>query len=82
MLPALVGANDTLIVQLAPGATLEQELVRTNWPGLAPARLAELTTSVALPVLLRVMTWAAEVVFRAWTRRRATRARRRRSAPA
>ena len=46
LLPALVGLDNTLIVQEAPGATLEQELVRTNWPGLAPARLAAVTTRV------------------------------------
>ena len=66
LVPAVVGANVTLIVQEPPGATVAQELTRLNWPGLAPARLAELTTRLPAPVLLTVMSWGADAVPVFW----------------
>src|SRR4029077_1264461 len=58
--PTTVGANFTLIVQLAPTATVVQVLVCVNEP---PATATLLTVSVEVPLLVSVTVWAADVVF-------------------
>jgi hypothetical protein len=61
---ATVGVKVTLMVQLAPAATLApQVLVCANSPGLAPVLVMPLMDSVELPVFDRVTFWPALVVF-------------------
>jgi hypothetical protein len=61
---ATVGVKVTLMVQLAPAATLApQVLVCAKSPGLAPVIVMPLMDSVELPVFDRVTFWAALVVF-------------------
>jgi hypothetical protein len=63
LLPVLVGVNVTLIVQLLPATTLEQVFVWENRAESNPERLTLLTASVAVPVLVTVIDWAALVAF-------------------
>ena len=66
-LPALAGVNVTLIVQLAPAATLvPQVLVWAKSPALVPLRVMLVMLRVALPLLVRVTELAALVVPTAW----------------
>ena len=54
--PLAVGLNVTLIVQLAPAATLEpQLLVWVKSPALEPVTEIPVTLNAPLPVLVRVM---------------------------
>jgi hypothetical protein len=66
-LPAAVGENVTLIVQVlfAPSEP-PQVLVSAKLPGLAPVNVKPLMDSVAFPVLFSVTAWAALVVPRFW----------------
>ena len=58
--PAAAGVNVTLIVQLAPAATLvPQVLVSVNSLLCGPVILMLLMLSVALPVLLNLTGWGA-----------------------
>ena len=62
--PAAVGLKATLMVQLAPAATLEvQLLVWAKSPLLVPANAMPLIVRAAFPVLLNVTAWAALVVL-------------------
>lgn len=66
-LPAEAGVNVTLIVQLAPAATEEpQVVVSPKSPGLAPNKPILTMFSTVLPVLVRVTDCAALVVPRFW----------------
>jgi hypothetical protein len=51
LVPVLVGVNVTLIVQLAPAATLEQLLDWENWVVLDPVTLIPATVRGAVPTL-------------------------------
>ncbi len=67
-LPAAVGVNVTLIVQL-PLAATELPQVLADWPkspGLEPVNVTLPIVRAAFPVLLRVTDWAALVVPVAW----------------
>src|ERR1017187_9470189 len=58
--PAAVGLKVTLIVQLAPGATLDpQLLVRAKSPALAPETAMPVIFNAAFPELARVIACAA-----------------------
>ena len=61
--PAAVGLKATLMVQLAPAARLEvQLLVWAKSPLLVPANAMPLIVRLAFPVLLSVTAWTALVV--------------------
>ena len=64
--PLAVGVNVTLIVQFAPAATLApQVFVCAKSPGFAPAIEIPVMVNAAAPVLDKVTTFTALVVFRA-----------------
>jgi hypothetical protein len=65
--PLAAGVKVTLMVQLAPAATLDpQELVWANAPAFVPVTLMLEMVKAALPVLLTVTAWAVLVVERDW----------------
>jgi len=66
--PAAVGRNVTLIVQLALTASVEpQVVVRAKSPEFVPVIVMPVIDIVALPLLRRVIVLAALVVFTCWT---------------
>jgi hypothetical protein len=66
-LPLAEGVKVTLIVQLAPAATLDpQVLVWAKSPTLAPVMVTLETVKAAFPVLLRVTDFAALVALKVW----------------
>ena len=66
-LPAAVGVNVTLIVQLPLAASeLPHVVVSAKSPGLAPVNAMLLMVKVAFPVLFSVTVWAALVVPTFW----------------
>lgn len=61
--PVVAGVNVTLIVQLAPTATLlPQVLLCAKSPGSDPVKLKLVIVSVEVPLLVRVTFFAALVV--------------------
>jgi hypothetical protein len=65
--PAAVGLKVTLIVQLAPVATLDPQLLaREKSPASPPERTTLVTLRAAVPVLVRVIVLAALVVATVW----------------
>src|SRR5579859_6159327 len=61
--PLLLGLNVTLMVQLAPAATLvPQVFVWLNWP----VAVMPVIVNVPVPVLLSVTVWALLVVNTTW----------------
>jgi hypothetical protein len=66
-LPLAEGVNVTLIVQLAPAATLDpQVLDRAKSPAFAPVMVTLETVKAAFPVLLRVTDFAELVELNVW----------------
>jgi len=66
--PAAVGRNVTLIVQLALTASVEpQVVVRAKSPEFVPVIVMPVIDIVALPLLRRVIVLTALVVFICWT---------------
>lgn len=64
-LPAALGVNVTLMLQLPPGTTEPlQVLVAVKSPAFAPITLTPLTVNDVLPVLLSITDWAELVVPR------------------
>jgi hypothetical protein len=66
-LPLAEGVKVTLIVQVAPAATLDPQVL--DWaksPALAPVRVTLETVKAAFPVLLRVKDFAALVELNGW----------------
>ena len=62
--PAAVGVNVTLVVQLAPATTLPPQLsVSLKSPGLAPVKLMLEIVRVPLPVFVRVTAFEGLEVF-------------------
>src|SRR6185436_9562129 len=66
--PVVVGVKVTPTAQLAPAASEAGQalLAIANWLALAPLRATDEIASAALPVLLTVIVWAAEVVLMTW----------------
>src|ERR1035438_2761432 len=65
--PLTVGVKVTLIVQLAPAATLAPQLLLwPKSPGLVPATARLVIVKAALPVLLRVTACTALAAPTAW----------------
>jgi hypothetical protein len=67
-LPAAVGVNVTLIVQVAPAATLEvvQVLVWAKSGPLEPVMATPVMVSAALPLFVTVIPWLVLVVPTSW----------------
>ena len=66
--PVAAGVKVTLIVQLAPAATLlPQVWVCAKSPGLDPVKLKPVILSVAVPLLVRVTVFGALVVPCFWS---------------
>jgi hypothetical protein len=65
--PIPLGVNVTLMVQFPPAATLDpQVLVWLKSDRFVPVKLKPLMFSAAVPVLLRVTTWAGLEVPTSW----------------
>jgi hypothetical protein len=66
--PAAVGRNVTLIVQVTLTASVEpQVVVRAKSPEFVPVIVMPVIDIVALPLLRRVIVLAPLVVFTCWT---------------
>jgi len=62
-----VGVKVTLIVQLAPAAKVEpQVVVRAKSPAFVPVKEVTIEARLVVPMLLRVTTWAELVVPATW----------------
>ena len=65
--PPAVGVKVTLIVQLAPAAKVEpQVVVRAKSPAFVPVKEVTIEVRLVVPMLLRVTTWAELVVPATW----------------
>ena len=66
--PPAVGVKVTLIVQPAPAAKVEpQVVVRAKSPAFVPVKEVTIEVRLVVPMLLRVTTWAELVVPATWS---------------
>src|ERR1700735_2652207 len=65
--PTTVGVKVTLMVQLAPAASVAvQVVVSPKLAAFVPPRVMTMPVRVAPPLLVRVTTWAADLMVSGW----------------